>query len=291
MFRSCHFCNAPEHAGSSTIQPCSELIYGTRPPLQPRMQASHPLQLLGLVAADDMTDSYVRMPADCMINPWTYPYDKTVNPLCKRWTDNSGCLKQYNSCGQQATYRNGHNGSDARKQAFFGGSWPPDCSTQHRFCTKWPWNNPWCVFTWHRGVMVLLTAFHPEIPAATTLLRLNNESFPFPTVTIKLVQNMLKRWLDGIHLKVLTTLAGLFQKLWNLTSMPFLEATTTSFVLLLPLVMTHMYQAVFSDKRKGMSVFSTSQPTIHCRAYDSLLALQLQLHSFDIWRDNKDVYY
>ena len=73
---------------------------------------------------------------------------ETVSSLWERWTNNSGCLKQYN-CGQQATYRYCHNGSDARRQAFFGGSWPPDCSTQHRFSTKWPWNNSWCVFTWH----------------------------------------------------------------------------------------------------------------------------------------------
>ena len=31
--------------------------------------------LLGLAAADDMTDSYVRMPTDCMNNPWILPYD------------------------------------------------------------------------------------------------------------------------------------------------------------------------------------------------------------------------
>ena len=68
MFRGCHFCVVPEHAGSSLIQPCSELIYGTRPPLPLRTQASHPLPPW-IGCADDMTDSYVRMPTDCMINP------------------------------------------------------------------------------------------------------------------------------------------------------------------------------------------------------------------------------
>ena len=31
------------------------------------------------------------------------------------------------------------------------------------------------------GVLVLLTAFHPEIPTATTLLRLNNEELSIPS--------------------------------------------------------------------------------------------------------------
>ena len=67
------------------------------------------------------------------------------------------------------------------------------------------------VYSLDTGVLFLLMAFHPEIPTATTLLRLNNEKLSIPT------------------------LVGLFQKLWNLTSMPFLQAMTTSFVLLLSL--------------------------------------------------------
>ena len=151
---------------------------------------------------------------------------ETVNPLCERWTDNSGCLKQY-SCGQQAIYINCHNGSDARKQAFFGGSWPPDCSTQHRFCTK---------ITQKQSLMCIHLTH----------------------VSWFCWRHFMQKYLQQKHC---------FVSLWNLTSMPFLQATTTSFVLLLPLVMTHMYQTVFSDKREGISVFSTSQPTVSLNHY------------------------
>ena len=53
------------------------------------------------------------------------------------------------------------------------------------------------VYSLDTGVLVLLTAFHADIPAATTLLRLNNEKLSFLherklSFTIKLVQNMLK---------------------------------------------------------------------------------------------------
>ena len=37
------------------------------------------------------------------------------------------------------------------------------------------------VYSLDTGVLVLLTAFHAEIPAATTLLRLNNETLFIPS--------------------------------------------------------------------------------------------------------------
>ena len=37
------------------------------------------------------------------------------------------------------------------------------------------------VYSLDTGVLVLLTAFHPEIPTATTLLRLNNDELSIPS--------------------------------------------------------------------------------------------------------------
>ena len=37
------------------------------------------------------------------------------------------------------------------------------------------------VYSLDTGILVLLTAFHAEIPASTTLLRLNNEKFSIPS--------------------------------------------------------------------------------------------------------------
>ena len=70
------------------------------------------------------------------------------------------------------------------------------------------------------GVLVLLTAFHAEIPAAKTLLRFALKS----------------------HINA------------------FLASDDDILRALLPLVMTHMYQTVFSDKRSLQTSLQASQP-------------------------------
>ena len=125
------------------------------------------------------------------------------------------------------------------------------------------------VYSLDTGVLVLLTTFHAEIPEATTLLRLNNEKLSIPSSRNQIGAEHAEALIGWYTFKGTDNIGGIVSKALksHINALNFLPATTTSFVLLLPLLMTHTYQTVFSDKRQGISVFSTSQPTVSLNHY------------------------